>query len=216
MTNTITILTGAKFTKKLEAYGKAGGTYTATQHQLALSAIAHAEKHSCASLANKVLKSTPANYRGAIKSWCLNFGKVAWNSDSGEFKPAPKKKSDLTGAQKISPAEFAKVSNSKGGKDKTLSQKLKAFAARIEKMQIDLEEFDIADGADASIMAGLEKALRATNALQAATEKREAKAAKEVEQEATDRATEKPAKAEKPAKREAANESNVVNISNAA
>lgn len=182
---TIAILKGKALTSAIAGHGKQVATFTEKQHQLALSCLHHADANSCAIPLNALYKATPTNFRAGLKAYAVAFGKVAWDSGAGQFAFAKKRKSDLDGAAKVSPAEYQRASGGKGKQDKTEAEELAAFAKRVGKLIDAIDESDT-DGARLSVaISHLARAEKALDALAALVE-REAKA--ETVADAADRA----------------------------
>ncbi|MEN5275776.1 hypothetical protein ABE527_02385 [Brucella sp. TWI432] len=127
------VLKGAALGKAITGQGKAIATFTAREHQLAYSALAHLDEHNDAKYLNALYAVTPANYRGGLRAWVLAFGKASFEADNNEFAYAKGKKSDLEKAMEIAPANYAK--EAKGGKAEQPFDEIEYLEKALKRLQ---------------------------------------------------------------------------------
>jgi hypothetical protein len=76
-------------------------------HLVAVSCLAHIEKHGDITLLNRLVTALPSGWRSnAVKAWGEAFGKVNWDNKAKAFVYDKNKKTDLEGAIEISPEDF--------------------------------------------------------------------------------------------------------------
>lgn len=115
---TFQVLKGGALGKAITGQGKAIATFTAREHQLAYSSLAHMEASDGKEASNDVkylnalLAVTPSNYRKGLVSWACAFGRVSYEVETREFAYAKAKKADLAAAMEIAPANYEKASKS--------------------------------------------------------------------------------------------------------
>ncbi|EBW2353252.1 hypothetical protein C9W97_25240, partial [Salmonella enterica subsp. enterica serovar Enteritidis] len=102
------ILSGKSLKSAIAGYGKIAATFSQKTHQLAYSALDHVEQHHDAIYCNAIYSATPKNYRASIVKWLTAFGKVSFDTVKLEFTYSKGKKSDLSAALLISPADYEK------------------------------------------------------------------------------------------------------------
>lgn len=127
------VLKGAALGKAITGQGKAIATFTAREHQLAYSALAHLDEHNDAKYLNALYAVTPANYRGGVRAWVLAFGKASFDADKNEFAYAKGKKSDLVKAMEIAPANYAK--EAKGGSSEQSFDEIDFLEKALKRLQ---------------------------------------------------------------------------------
>ncbi len=131
---TFKIITGKALSNAISGRAKDVATFKQREHELAASCLHHVDKHSDVIHLNSLLNVTPANYRRGLILWAVAFGKVTYDAKERVFAFAKGKKSDLTGAESVAPADYEKAAKEGGDKTpKTLLEKLENVAAKTVK-----------------------------------------------------------------------------------
>lgn len=107
------VLSGKKLASAIAGRAKAVATFTEREHQLAYSALVHADMHNDPKYLNALHDVTPANYRRGLVAWAGAFGNVTFDQKSGAFVYAKGKKSDLPAALEVAPANYQKAESAK-------------------------------------------------------------------------------------------------------
>ncbi len=153
------LLVGSKLGNAIKSHGKAAATFAQSQHLYGASALNHLQDFGGVEHLQALYEVTPMNYRPALKAWALEFGRckfVTKDAKTGatvnKFAYDSKKKGDIEGALKISPAEFAKAPAARVPGAFDYVAKLESEATRLEKM---IEDFE-ANNAPMAIISMLE------------------------------------------------------------
>lgn len=126
-----TIITGKALANAIKGRAAQVETFKEREHQLATSCLHHIEQHSDVIHLNGLLSVTPSNYRRGLILWAVAFGKVTYDAKERVFAFAKGKKSDLTGAESVAPADYEKATKAGGDKTpKTLLEKLENVATK--------------------------------------------------------------------------------------
>ena len=86
---TFNVLKGAALGKAISGQGKAIATFTAREHQLAYSAIAHLDEHNDVKYLNALYDVTPVNYRAGLRAWAAAFSKAKFDRNRS-LSPLPR------------------------------------------------------------------------------------------------------------------------------
>lgn len=128
------IITGKALANAIKGRAAQVETFKEREHQLATSCLHHVEQHSDPVHLNGLLAVTPANYRRGLVLWAVAYGKVTYDAKERVFTFAKSKKSDLTAAESVAPADYEKATKEGGEKTpKTLLEKLESVAAKTVK-----------------------------------------------------------------------------------
>lgn len=190
MTATFKILTGKALSTAIGGMGKKAATYSESLWQVAASALHHVEGKGNGSVeyVNAVYSATPTNFRGGLKAWFEHMGRVKFDSDTGAFKFAKKRKFLEAEMMTVSPAEFAKPSGSKRPRDASPLEGMRDLVKRLQAAVDKAEDWSAeADGVDGdrflSVVAALGGALKTAKAFATVMEQ-ERDSAKEAEKQA--------------------------------
>ncbi len=171
------ILSGKALKTAIAGRGAQIATFTQREHQLAVSALAHLGENNDPIYVQAIYDMSPSNYRTGLRLWFCEFGKctfkVAENGKGGTFVLAKKRETNLDGAMKVAPANFAKEVNAATtpAKDFSASEYLAKVVEKLTKENADPRVIRAVEGA-MKVAAGPIVVVRNQKALPTAAQKK--------------------------------------------
>ncbi len=171
------ILSGKALKTAIAGRGAQIATFTQREHQLAVSALAHLGDNNDPIYVQAIYDMSPSNYRTGLRLWFCEFGKctfkVAENGKGGTFILAKKRETNLDGAMKVAPANFAKEVNAATtpAKEFSASEYLAKVVEKLTKENADPRVIRAVEGA-MKVAAGPIVVVRNQKALPTAAQKK--------------------------------------------